>query len=80
MSKCNSGNNIDFDAFDKFDDALTKTRQIVDEITYNSYFHNRRLSPDVPLSEWSKIFENVDQLEERYQEELYFNKKEFNIT
>lgn len=61
-----------FDAYEQFDRAADRTREIIDELTYHSYFHNRRLSPDVPLSEWSKIFGNVDQMEERYQTDLHF--------
>ena len=68
--------NINMDAYEHYDKVLAETHKIVDEMTYHAYFHNRRISPHVPLSEWTKIFCNVDQLEERYQEELYFNRKE----
>ena len=40
---------------------------IVDELTYRSYAHNRRLSPDVSPERWMAVFgEDAAQMEERF--------------
>lgn len=44
--------------------------ELLDELTYASYAHNRSHSPDVTPSQWGKIYPNVDKLEERYQRAL----------
>ena len=67
----------DFDANDRMDKALARTKALVNQLTYDSYYHNRRLHPNVPLSEWAKIFQDVDSLEERYQDDLYADSIEF---
>lgn len=44
-------------------------QKVIDYLTYCSYRHNRNISPNVTVEEWSAIFMNVEQLEERYQKE-----------
>lgn len=41
----------------------------MDELTYQCYHFNRDISPDTTPEQWSKIFANVDLLEQRYQKE-----------
>ena len=41
--------------------------EIVDELTYRSYAHNRQLSPDVAPERWMAVFgEGAAQMEERF--------------
>lgn len=39
---------------------------IVDELTYRSYAHNRRMFPHVAPERWAVIFSNAEALEARY--------------
>ena len=44
--------------------------EIVDELTYRSYAHNRRLSPGVAPERWVKVYgESAAQMEERFANE-----------
>jgi hypothetical protein len=50
--------------------AMTETELVVDLI-YLSYFHNRKLTPDVTPEQWASIFgPRVKDLEDRFQAEL----------
>lgn len=40
--------------------------QVVDELTYRSYAHNRNLHPDIEPEKWAVIFSNAAELEKRY--------------
>lgn len=44
--------------------------EMLDELTYRSYRHNRRLAPDVTPEGWAKVFEHGELLEARYQREV----------
>jgi len=70
--------NIDFEGNERMDRAMDRTREIIGEMTYTAYYHERRLNPAVPLSEWARTFPDVEQLEERYQTDLHFKQKGFN--
>ena len=50
-------------------EALTPAG-LVDELTYISYAHNRKLSPEVSSERWAAIYPNAAAMERRYQEEL----------
>ena len=41
----------------------------VDELTYRSYAHNRRISPAVAPERWGKLFANAEAMERRFQSE-----------
>ena len=43
---------------------------MVDELTYRSYAHNRALAPDVPAARWASVFKGAAMLETRYQREI----------
>jgi len=45
-------------------------RQIVDELTYINYAHNRRISPHVTPERWAELFPNAQAMEARFQTEL----------
>ena len=43
---------------------------LVDELIYRSYEHNRKIAPNITPEEWRKLFgDAVDRLEERFQRE-----------
>jgi hypothetical protein len=42
---------------------------VVDELVYRNYAANRRQSPHVSPARWGRIFDNVEALEARYQDE-----------
>lgn len=43
---------------------------IIDNLTYSCYRYNRQRSPDVTPKQWSCIFNNVELMEAKYQNEL----------
>jgi hypothetical protein len=42
---------------------------LIDELTFRSYAHNRGLAPDVSPERWAKIFPNGPAMEARLQRE-----------
>ena len=44
--------------------------KLFSELTYASYAHQRRISPEVSPERWAKIFPRAQAMEARYQEEL----------
>lgn len=48
--------------------------QIVDELTYRCYVHNRRSCPEITASEWAKCWPGADKLEAKYKTELALRK------
>ena len=65
--------------FDRPDKAIARTREIVKEMTYQTYYHNRKLHPERSVASWGLIFDNVEQLEERYQDDLHFTDKQIEL-
>ena len=53
----------------KGQEFIGTTQQLVDELTYANYAHNRQRSPDLTPEQWTKVYSNVYQLEARYQQE-----------
>jgi len=49
-----------------------ETKKVIDHLTYASYAHNRKLSPNIPYHKWFKVYgrENVLTLESIYQAKL----------
>ena len=49
-----------------------ETKLVIDHLTYASYVHNRKLSPNIPYYKWSRVYgkENVSTLESIYQAKL----------
>ena len=43
--------------------------QLVDELTYINYKHNRNHSPDRTPEQWARVYPNAEALEKRYQDE-----------
>lgn len=41
--------------------------EIIDELTYRSYAHNRRMFPQTTPEQWAVIFPNVPAMEARFQ-------------
>ena len=43
---------------------------IVNELTYQNYAHNRKISPDITPEQWEKVYgDESPQMEERFQNE-----------
>lgn len=49
--------------------ALTPA-DVLDALIYRSYVAQRRLSPEVEPARWARIFDDVEAMEARYQEDL----------
>lgn len=50
-------------------ERLART-EIIDDLTYCNYRHNRRLRPDISPERWVKVYgPNAVAMEERFQEE-----------
>lgn len=46
-------------------------RELVDQLTYLNYAHNRTISPNVTPERWEKVYgPGVWEMEEQYQREL----------
>ena len=45
--------------------------ELMDELTYANYKHNRGRAPEIPPERWKKIYANVDAMEARYQRETH---------
>ena len=43
--------------------------QIVDELAYINYAHNRRLQPAVTPEQWAKVYGDTPEMEARFQRE-----------
>lgn len=72
----NKGARTEKGFIDHYQQATEKARQqgygnLIDELTYSNYRHNRTISPDVTPEEWKAVysFTNVDALERRFQAE-----------
>lgn len=48
---------------------------VVDELTYRSYQHNRRIAPGVSPERWQKIFPDAERMEHRFQSESAFEEQ-----
>lgn len=48
-------------------------RELIRDLTYESYKANRDMSPHISVERWGLIYPNVEQLERRYQEEKRLN-------
>ena len=59
------------------DNALAKTKALVDAMTYEAYRHNRRLHPEHPPTYWAGTFADIDKLEERYQDDLFAERAKY---
>jgi hypothetical protein len=44
-------------------------RDLVDDLTFAAYAHNRDIAPHVTPERWAKVFPNAAAMEERYQHE-----------
>ncbi len=54
----------------EFDLSRQSTQDILDELTYIDYAHNRRVAPDVPPDRWQRIYgPTVKHMEARFQAE-----------
>ena len=54
-----------------FSEAVRDATQFVDELTYGSYRHNRRIAPDVTPERWEIIYgPKTAAMETRLQSEL----------
>jgi hypothetical protein len=42
----------------------------IDELTYRSYAHRRRLAPEISPERWATVLSNVPEMEQRYQLEI----------
>lgn len=51
--------------------------EIIDELTYASYRFNRQHSPEIGLDMWRISYQNVDELEARFQKEVPEETKEW---
>ncbi len=49
--------------------------QVIDELTYSCYKHNRERAPDITPEQWKVVFSNVDAMERKLQEEEGRKKK-----
>lgn len=47
-------------------EKLVNPAQLVDELTYTNYAHNRRLSPHITPERWAKIYPNAEAMEARF--------------
>ena len=45
------------------------TGTLINNLTYACYRHNRRLCPGISPDRWKRVFDDVDAMEERYQDE-----------
>lgn len=43
--------------------------EMVDDLTFTAYAHNRDLAPEISPERWAKVFPNAAAMEERYQRE-----------
>jgi len=76
-------NNIsDFEAhrrdeqFDAAEDRRMAAKQIIADLTYANYRHNRTISPEVTPERWVKVYgPKTMEMEKRYQEEQGRNQK-----
>lgn len=48
--------------------------QIVDELSYRCYVHNRRSCPQITAEEWAKCWPGAEKLEAKYQTEIALQK------
>ena len=48
------------------------SQHLVDELTYRSYRHQREIAPQISPKRWESVFQNVSQMEARYQKEIAF--------
>jgi len=71
--------NVVFEANDRMNKVMARTRKIIEEMTYTAYYHNRKLHPERSVASWGLIFDNVEQLEERYQDDLHFTDKQIEL-
>lgn len=51
-------------------EAVKNPQNLIDHLTYASYRHNRNISPGTTPEQWKVIFNNVDEMEKKYQQEL----------
>lgn len=45
------------------------TSTLIDTLTYSCYRHNRNLFPGISPARWKRVFDDVDVMEARYQDE-----------
>lgn len=45
--------------------------QIIDELTYRNYRHNRGLRPDIEPADWVRVYPTAQAMERRYRAERY---------
>ena len=48
---------------------VNDTARIIEDLTYDSYCHQRRLAPQIAPERWRAVFVDADKLEQRYQAE-----------
>lgn len=44
-------------------------RDLIDELTYTNYAHNRRISPHISPERWARIYPNAEAMERRFKTE-----------
>jgi len=54
-----------------YTEAALTPADVANELIYRSYVAQRKHSPEIAPERWSAIFENVEAMEQRYQEELF---------
>lgn len=54
--------------------AAPKLPEVIDQLIYVNYASNRDFAPHVPPARWGRLFQNVAELEARYQAEKSINR------
>ena len=48
---------------------MTTITDLIAELTYRNYAHNRRRSPRITPEDWARIYPDAEAMERRFQEE-----------